>query len=386
MKKILTIMTLSSILLLAACDQSDKASDAAKAPQDQTSQNQSVVKPSAELLARLSFTKVEEIDWRTQLKVSGSIELDEKRVARVGTTVSGRVTEIKVLRGDQVKKGDVLAMVHSPVLAEAQLTYLQALSAYDLAKKSAQRAQLLFKEGVIAAAEQQRRESELVSSEAEWQAAKDRMNILGMTSAEMKQLEKTRKIQSITALRAPIDGVVIDRKVSQGQVLEPADFAYTIADLSQIWVVGEVPERYSSEMYREKAVTVTIPALAGEERKTQLSYVADTVTPQTRTLRVRSVLDNRDGRLKPDMLATLIIEGKAKKRLVIPETAIVREENSDKVFVQVAQGQFELISVKLGEEENGLRPVESGLKQGQEIVSDGVFYLNADRLLKLQGE
>ncbi len=386
MKKILTTMTLSSILLLAACDQSDKATDAVKAPQDQTSQNQSVVKPSAELLARLNFTKVEEVDWRSQLKVSGSIELDEKRVARVGTTVSGRVTEIKVLRGDQVKKGDVLAMVHSPVLAEAQQTYLQAQSQYDLSRKAATRAQLLFKEGVIAAAEQQRRESELVSSEAEWQAARDRMHILGMTDADIKQLERSRKIQSITALRAPIDGVVIDRKVSQGQVLEPADLAYTIADLSQIWVVGEVPERYSSEMYREKAVTVTIPALAGEERKTQLSYVADTVTPQTRTLRVRAVLDNSDGRLKPDMLATLIIEGKAKKRLAIPETAIVREDNSDKVFVQVGQGQFELVSVKLGEEENGLRPVESGLKQGQEIVSDGVFYLNADRLLKQQGE
>lgn len=386
MKKILTTMTLSSILLLAACDQSEKVADATKAPQDQTSQNQLLVKPSAELLARLSFAKVEEVDWRTQLKVSGSIELDEKRVARVGTTVSGRVTEIKVLRGDQVKKGDVLAMVHSPVLAEAQLTYLQSQSKYDLARKAAARAQLLFKEGVIAAAEQQRRESELVSSEAEWQAARDRMHILGMTDTDIKQLERSRKIQSVTALRAPIDGVVIDRKVSQGQVLEPADLAYTIADLAQIWVVGEVPERYSADMYREKAVTVTIPALTGEERKTQLSYVADTVTPQTRTLRVRAVLDNSDGRLKPDMLATLIIEGKAKKRLAIPETAIVREENSDKVFVQVVQGQFELISVKLGEEENGLRPVESGLKQGQEIVSDGVFYLNADRLLKLQGE
>lgn len=386
MKKILTTMTLSSILLLAACDQSDKAADTAKAPQDQTSQNQAVVKPSAELLARLSFTKVEEVDWRTQLKVSGSIELDEKRVARVGTTVSGRVTEIKVLRGDQVKKGDVLAMVHSPVLAEAQLTYLQAQSQYDLARKAAARAQLLFKEGVIAAAEQQRRESELVSNEAEWQAARDRMHILGMTDADIKQLERSRKIQSVTSLRAPIDGVVIDRKVSQGQVLEPADLAYTIADLAQIWVVGEVPERYSADMYREKAVTVTIPALASEERKTQLSYVADTVTPQTRTLRVRAVLDNQDGRLKPDMLATLIIEGKAKKRLAIPETAIVREENVDKVFIKVSADQFELITVKLGEEENGKRPVESGLKAGQEIVSDGVFYLNADRLLKLNGE
>jgi membrane fusion protein, heavy metal efflux system len=86
------------------------------------------------------------------------------------------------------------------------------------------------------------------------------------------------------------------------------------------------------------------------------------------------------------MLATLIIEGKAKKRLAIPETAIVREENSDKVFVQISPGQFELISVKLGEEENGKRPVESGINAGQEIVTDGVFYLNADRLLKQQGE
>lgn len=387
MKRMLTTMTLSSILLLAACDQQEQATQTlAKAAQDQASQQSNLIKPSAELLARLNFARVEEVDWHTQLKVSGSIELDEKRVARVGTTVSGRVTEVKLLRGDLVKKGDVLAMVHSPVLAEAQLTYLQAQSQYDLSRKAAARAQLLFNEGVIAAAEQQRRESELISSEAEWQAARDRMHILGMTDADIKQLERSRKIQSVTALRAPIDGVVIDRKVSQGQVLEPADLAYTLANLSQIWVVGEVPERYSADMYRDKAVTVTIPALAGEERKTRLSYVADTVTSQTRTLRVRAVLDNQDGRLKPDMLATLIIEGKVKKRLAIPETAIVREENSDKVFVQVTPGQFELVSVKLGDEEEGKRPVESGLKAGQEIVVDGVFYLNADRLLKQQGE
>lgn len=387
MKRMLTTMTLSSILLLAACDQQEQATQTpAKTAQDQSSQQSNLIKPSAELLARLNFARVEEVDWHTQLKVSGSIELDEKRVARVGTTVSGRVTEVKLLRGDLVKKGDVLAMVHSPVLAEAQLTYLQAQSQYDLLRKAAARAQLLFNEGVIAAAEQQRRESELISSEAEWQAARDRMHILGMTDADIKQLERSRKIQSVTALRAPIDGVVIDRKVSQGQVLEPADLAYTLANLSQIWVVGEVPERYSADMYRDKAVTVTIPALAGEERKTRLSYVADTVTSQTRTLRVRAVLDNQDGRLKPDMLATLIIEGKVKKRLAIPETAIVREENSDKVFVQVTPGQFELVSVKLGDEEEGKRPVESGLKAGQEIVVDGVFYLNADRLLKQQGE
>jgi cobalt-zinc-cadmium efflux system membrane fusion protein len=384
MKRTLTTLTLSSILLMAACDKSENS--ASKTASAAAESSQQLIQPTADLAARLTLVPVTEIDWYTKLKVSGTIELDEKQVARVGTTVSGRITEIKLMRGDQVKQGDVLAMVHSPVLAEAQLTYLQSLAAFDLAKKSSHRAQVLFQEGVIAAAEQQRRDSELISREAEWQAAKDRMTILGMTESEIKQLEKSRKIQSITALRAPIQGAIINRNVSQGQVLEPADLAYTIANLSQVWVVGEVPERYSSEMYRGKVVNVTIPALSGEVRQAKLSYVADTVTAQTRTLRVRATLDNTDLRLKPDMLATLIVEGKPQARLAIPEKAVIREDNLDKVFILVGENRFEMRSVKLGEEEDGLRPVESGLKKGDVIVVDGVFYLNADRLLKLQGE
>jgi cobalt-zinc-cadmium efflux system membrane fusion protein len=384
MKSMTRLPFLLLLGVLAACDKEEPIASPAKASDTQNTSS-TFVRPNSDLLTRLSHTQVVSVDWKTKLKVSGSIELDELRVARVGTTVSGRITEVKVLRGDVVKKGDVLAMVHSSALAEAQLTYLKALAAYQLAQKSVARAKVLYAEGVIAAAELQRRESELLSSQAEWEAGKDRMEILGMSVQDIRTLDAKRQIQSITALRAPIDGVVIDRKVSQGQVLEPADLAYTIAELSQVWVVGEVPERYSANMRRGKMVQVTIPALADEVRTTSLTYVADTVNPNTRTLRVRALLDNQNGRLKPDMLATLQIDGAPSKRLAIPARAIFREDNLDKVFVKVEEGTYRIQIVQLGEEEDAMRPVESGLTADQIIVSSGVFQLNADRLIKQQG-
>lgn len=383
MKTMIQLPFVLLLSLLAACDKTPINTPTNMS--DAVSESSGLIHPNADLLARLSHTQVSVVEWKTKLKVSGSIELDELRVARVGTTVSGRVTEIKRLRGDSVKKGEILAMVHSSALAEAQLTYLKALAAYQLAQKSVNRAKMLYGEGVIAAAELQRRDSELLSSRAEWEAGKDRMIILGMSLEEINQLDAKRQIQSVTALRSPIDGVVIDRKVSQGQVLEPADLAYTIAELSQVWVVGEVPERYSAQMRRGKKVQVMIPALSDEIRSTELTYVADTVNPSTRTLRVRALLDNQDGRLKPDMLATLQIDSKAMPKLVIPVQAVFREDNQDKVFVKVAEGQYRIQIVQLGEEEDASRPVESGLNEGQTIVSSGVFQLNADRLIKQQG-
>lgn len=370
-------------LALSGCQDKDTATaiEPAKSP---TATN--LVQPNADLAKRLAIAPVETVAWRTQLKVSGGIDLDEKRVARVGSSVSGRVTEVRVLRGDKVKKGDVLASVHSSALAEAQMDYLKAFAAFDLAKKSSARAQILFKEGVISSAEQQKRDSERLSSEAEWSASKDQMQILGMSQADINRLEKTRQITSLIAIRSPIDGVVIDRKVSQGQVLEPAEMAYSIAELSQVWAVGEVPERYSAQMRLGKQVQIIIPALSNEVRIAQLSYVADTVTPQTRTLRVRAELDNQDGRLKPEMLATLQIDGTPQQRLVVPVKSVFREDNLDKVFIRVAENQYRIQTVTLGEEEDNYRPVESGLSAGDQIVVDGVFQLNADRLIKQHGE
>lgn len=376
----------SFVLLLVACE--DAKNSAPVFPeQAELSQPTAthLMTPTDAVLSRLKTQQVSEVDWFSILAVSGTIELNEKHVAHVGSTVSGRITEILHVRGDRVQKGDVLAVVHSAALAEAQAAYLQAQTQYQLAQQAAQRARILLSEGVIAEVEQQRRDGEYLSSEVQWQAAYDRMRILGMQKHEIQSLEKSRKINSLVALRAPMNGIVIDHKVSQGQVIEPADLAYTVADLSQVWVVGEVPERYATDMQPNKQIQVSIPAL-NEVRDAQLNYVANVVSSQTRTLSVRAELGNADERLKPDMLVSLSVLGNAQRRLAIPESAVIREDNEDKVFVKLSQQQFMLKSVKLGDEERGLRPVIGGLVEGQEIAVDGVFYLNAERLMMLEGE
>lgn len=378
------LFPLLALVLLSGCQSGDNPVESAPA-HSEAQTDPYLVTASDTLAQRLKVAETQTRPWSNKLKVSGSIELDEMRLSRVGSTVSGRVVEIRVLRGNHVKKGDVLAMVHSTALADAQLTYLKAHAAYQLAHKSVSRARALFREDVISAAELQRRESELLSSEAEWRAGRDRMQILGMSDADVGQLERSRQINSVTAIRAPIDGTVIERKVSQGQVLEPADLAYVIADLSHVWVVGEVPERYAAQMKQGKDVEVSIPALGNEAFRTKLIYVSETVNPQTRTLMVRTDLDNPQGRLKPEMLATLRIDSLPQNKVVVPESAVVRDNNQDMVFVELEAGKYRLIPVQLGEEEESFFPVEKGLVQGQRIVIDGVFHLNADRLLKLHG-
>ena len=128
-----------------------------------------------------------------------------------------------------------------------------------------------------------------------------------------------------------------------------------------------------------QSVTIEIPALGNAKRVGKLIYVGQTVNPETRTVVVRTELDNRDGQLKPAMLASMLIEAKAVERLVIPASAVVRENDEDHVFVLQGEKTFHLSKVKLGPEQGGMRVVQSGLNGGEQIVLQGAFHLNNER-------
>ena len=132
-------------------------------------------------------------------------------------------------------------------------------------------------------------------------------------------------------------------------------------------------------------VQAEIPALPGQEVKGQLIYVADMVNPETRTVLIRTELDNKDGRLKPAMLASMLIQSTPQNRLSVPASAVVREEDEDHVFVQQTSGQFKLTRVKLAAEQDGHRVVQEGLQSGMRIVTDGAFHLNNHRNLSAMG-
>jgi cobalt-zinc-cadmium efflux system membrane fusion protein len=362
--------------LLAGC-QEKQATPAAAIADDPA-----LITVTPQLLKRLTIAAVGEGEMADTIRVPAHIEVDEQRISRIGAVVTGRLTEIHAELGQRVRRGDVLAVLHSAELSSAQLAYLKAISQEGLQFRAVTRAKLLFESDVISSAELQKRESELLQAEAERQTSHDQLRVLGMTEADIKQLTTTRSVHSVSSVIATIDGVVIERKITQGQVVQPADALFTVANLSHVWLVAEIPEQQAGLVKAGGITEAEIPALADQTIKGKLIFVSDTVKPDTRTVTARMDVENVDHQIKPGMLASMLIRGALHKRLMVPVVAVVRDGNQDYVFVHKDAQHFELRQVKLGPEIAGAAPVISGLAAGEKIVTEGAFHLNNERRRK----
>ena len=374
--KLTFIALLTSLLLITGCKKSQPSSAT------QAAQDPNLVMANESLLAQIKISEVSQSDVSDILRVAGQIDFDEQALTRIGASVTGRVIQINAQLGNEVKKGDTLALINSSELSNSQLAYLKARSEKEFHRRAVQRAKTLFEADVISAAELQRRESEYEVASAQTRATQDQLRVLGVNLKAMEELATTGAIDSVASVMATIKGVVVERKVTTGQVVQPADVLFTVADLSRVWAVAQVPEQQVAQVKVGQSVRIEVPALQNEQLLGKLIYVGQTVNPETRTVLVRTELDNTSGRLKPSMLASMLIESTPKKQLVIPTSAVVREQDADYVFIEEKPGSFRLKPVRLSSEHNGQRVVLDGLSQGMRIVSDGAFHLNNHRNLK----
>jgi cobalt-zinc-cadmium efflux system membrane fusion protein len=367
---------LCSVFALSACK---------KASVQEVSNSQSdvmrVIAPDS-LQAQLQITAVASQEVSDMLRVAGQIDFDEQALTRIGSSVTGRVTQIQATLGQIVDKGDTLALINSSELSGAQLSYLKARSERELHRRNMARAKTLFEADVISAAEFQRRESEFEIASAETRAAQDQLRVLGVSPKSIENLANTGTIDSVASVMATINGVVVERKVAAGQVVQASDVLFAVADLSRVWAVAQVPEQQVGQVKVGQSVSIEVPALGHEKLEGKLIYVGQTVNPESRTVLVRTALDNKSGRLKPSMLASMLIESTPVKRLVVPITAVVRQDDTDHVFVEEADKRYRLTPVTLAAEHSGQRVVLDGLKPGMRIVSEGAFHLNNHRNLK----
>jgi len=376
---------LAAALLLAGCG--------VKTPTEQKTQaateprNPLEVTPSEDLLKQLKIGEAKYAAVAASLRIPGRIEADETRLAVVGAPMTARIVEMEVIEGQNVKRGQVLATLYSTELSDAQFNFLKAFSQQTLAQRAAERAKQLLAADVIGSAELQRRETELSQSNAEVSALRDQLKVLGMNADEIQKLEKNRVVNSRSEIVAQIDGTVLERKVTIGQVLQPAETAFILADLSSVWLVADVPEQVAGAIAVGKLVEAEVPALPGHPIRGKLSFVSATVNPETRTVTTRIDLPNPHRRFKPAMLATVILKDNAENARVIPSSAIVREGNDELVFAQTAPGAFILRPVTLGAEVDGNRVVTAGISAGEKVVLDGAFHLNNERKrMALQGK
>jgi len=167
--------------------------------------------------------------------------------------------------------------------------------------------------------------------------------------------------------------------VTIGQVVQAAEIVAVLADLSHVWLVADVPEQTAGSLAVGKEVKAEIAALPGHEISGTLSFVSAIVNPETRTVRARMNLPNPDRKYKPAMLATMTLQENAERQRLIPSTAVVRENNEDYLFVQTGPLHFAMRKVRLGDEIDGMRRLEDGVRPGEKIVLDGAFHLNNER-------
>ena len=369
-------------LTLTACGNDEKAA-APVAAQAQPELDPMEVVVSAEMAGNFKIAPVAQAELASVQEIAGRIEANERKVTRIGAVVTGRVTDVLAEAGDRVKPGQVLARVASPELTSAQLAYMRASATATLAERSAERARQLIAADVIGSAELQRRESEVQIARAELRAAGDQLKLMGLSGDAMTRLRGQGSVAPSAAIAASSAGIVIERQVSQGQVAQPGDPLFTVADLSNVWVVGALPEQMARSVKVGQDVQVDVPALGLTVEEAPITgkiiYVGDTVSTETRTVAIRTQVDNKDLALKPQMLASMKIQGALEKVLAIPALAVVRENDKDHVYVKKAENHYRLTPVELGANSGGQRPVIKGLSEGAQIVVEGAFHLNNER-------
>jgi cobalt-zinc-cadmium efflux system membrane fusion protein len=371
-KKIIFIF-LSSTLLIS-CSKSNNAPEVKKLDPLE-------ITITPEIQKQIKTEVVGNQDISETLMIPGRLEAQNLRLAKIGSPINGRVSDIYGGLGDVVKKGQVLARVNSIELTQNQLTLIKATQLIGLKTKAVERAKLLFEADVISKAEMQRIEAELEAVKADSRASKDQLEILGMSSKAIEKLESSGQVNSYGDVISRTNGTIITKMINLGQIVQPEDVLFSVADLSKLWGVAEIPEQQVAFIQKDQDVTIEVPAL-NKKIQGKIVYEGDIVNPETRTVMVRTEIDNSDLKLKPDMLISMFIQSKKLSKLAVPASAVVRENDRNYIFVQNDPNTFRLREIELGHKDGQLINVLSGVSQGETIVSDGAFHLNSERKKK----
>lgn len=343
--------------------------------------------------------KVEKHVLKEDISIPGRVSYNTERMAHVGTSVPGRIVEVRAKLGDTVRKGDVLFVLDSAVLGETQAEFLQkqtdvtvATTSVEIAQAAFERVKKLVASSAVPGSEFQLREGELKkangglqTAQAALRSVESKLHLYGIDHVGMEALTKAGEINSRLTIVAPIDGTVIEREATIGEIVNPErDALLVLADMTTLWVLADVPEGQLSKVAIGTSATVTVEALNNASIDGHVAYVAPEVNSETRTAQVR--IELHDGHvLRPGMFAKVKLAyspgGKqAAAVLCVPETAVHTFEGGPVVFLQSPEGPTTFVSrpVKVGEAVGEMIPVLSGVEEGAPIVVAGNFIIKAE--------
>jgi membrane fusion protein, heavy metal efflux system len=329
-----------------------------------------------EQLAHIQVVAVEKSKVPRALRLTGAVAYNAFKTTPVFSAVGGPVQEILAEPGQNVRTGQTLLTVTSPDYSAARSAYLKAVSAFQLADKNYERSKDLYEHKAIAERDLQQAESDRAQAQADQQSAEDALRALGISDPESLVKEPPKTTGQIP-VPAPVAGQIVERLVGPGQLLQAGSTqCFTISDMSTVWVLVNVYQNDLAFVRIGDNVDITTDAYPDKFRG-RISYIADALDPNTRTLQARIVTENPGYKLKKDMYVTATVHaGALANALTVPDASVLRDtENQPFVYVQVASNQFARRLVKVGDSQDGRTLVQDGLKEGEHLVGDGSLFL-----------
>ncbi len=366
----------------------DKKNETSKAEMNRPDSPELItLKPESVKKMDIKIETVSLKSLKAEYAFSGQVDVNETRLAHVGSRIPGRAVDVYANLGDYIKKGDRLAVIDSPELGESQSNYLKTTSNLQVAERSYERAKMLLDGKVISTGEFQKREAEYYSAKADAKAAEDKLHLVGMTDAEISSIGKAHTIDSRVAIYAPLSGTVIEKHLTMGEVVEPVKSLFVIADISSLWVIADIPEKDIPKIKKGQEAAITVSAYPERIYRGKISYISDLINQEARTVKVRAEVENKDGTLKPGMFATMKISAGDKTVIALPESAIQRNGEKSIVFIAKGGDQFEERDVGVGASFDGYHEIISGVKEGEQIVVKGAFTIKSEGMKSLlEGE
>ena len=302
--------------------------------------------------------------------VSAVVEADPSRVVAILAPLTGRLLALKVGLGDTVRRGEPLAVIASPDFDQAQGDAVKAADALDLANRALARAQGVMSVGANATKDIEVAASSQRQAAAEDRRARDRLATLG---GDAHPDPHARGLVVV----APAAGTVTALNVGVGAYVNDSTAPLmTVSSLDRVWITAQVPEQLVASVRPGQAVDVTLAAYPGQTLHGKVARVSPVLEPDTRRAKVRILFDNADGRLKPNMFATAVFALPQAGAVTVPSSALLMNNDSTTVLVEVAPWTFVRRTVELGSEDNETVRIVSGLRRGERVVTRGGVLLN----------
>lgn len=321
------------------------------------------------------------------LRTTGTIEANAYKVTPVMPIAGGIVRQVLPELGDKVEHGQKLATIFSTELADAQTAYLSMQAEIERHHQKYQRAEKLVEIGAASREEFEEVKAEYKIEQAKLTATRQKLLLLGMSAKQIDGLSDSNQMSALISVDAPVSGTILNRTVNAGEVVTMGKELFRIADLSTVWVIGQIYEKDFANVRIGTQTIITTSAYSGKTFAGRISYIDPRVEPQMRTAQIRIEVRNPDQMLRLGMFVDVIFGGSAsfatrgQSVVSVPTGAIQVLGAKQVVFVEMNQpGLFAQREVSTGQESNGRVPLYAGLNIGERIVTEGSFLLRAESL------